>query len=256
MHVYRPMARDVHTFLRDEQARRRTRAALLASIVATLALYVLPMGGLLGYPLLLLSTLAHELGHGLTAWAMGASFESLAIYGDGSGVARHGGVPSPLAAGAIAAGGLVGPALAAAAGFVIGRHPRASRVTLVVVAVLGVLTAALLVRNPFGIAFTLGVALLLGYVGLRRSSDASQLALVFLSVQLALSVFSRSDYLFTPTAVTGVGVMPSDTARMAETLGGTYWMWGLACGTFSVLVVVLGVWLFLRSLRPRSFRAR
>jgi hypothetical protein len=37
---------------------------------------------------------------------------------------------------------------------------------------------------------------------------------------------------------------------MAEALGGPYWMWGAVCGAFSLLVLALGVWTFLRSTRP------
>ena len=50
-------------------------------------------------------------------------------------------------------------------------------------------------------------------------------------------MFSRGDYLFMEQAQTGAGVMPSDTAHMAIALGGTYWMWGLACGAFVLLLL-------------------
>jgi hypothetical protein len=33
---------------------------------------------------------------------------------------------------------------------------------------------------------------------------------------------------------------------MAIALGGTYWMWGLVCGGFSILVLGAGVWWFWR----------
>jgi hypothetical protein len=35
---------------------------------------------------------------------------------------------------------------------------------------------------------------------------------------------------------------------MAMALGGTYWLWGLVCGAFSVLVLGAGVWAFSRTL--------
>ena len=41
----------------------RTRAILIASIVVTVALYAIPYGHYIAYPLMLLSTLAHEMGH-------------------------------------------------------------------------------------------------------------------------------------------------------------------------------------------------
>ena len=62
---------------------RRARAALFMSVVGTIALYWLPMGQTLAYPLVLLSTLAHELGHGIAALLVGGGFESFVLYADG-----------------------------------------------------------------------------------------------------------------------------------------------------------------------------
>jgi hypothetical protein len=114
------------------------------------------------------------------------------------------------------------------------------------------IVVALYVRNPFGIVYTSLVAIILGWLACTGSAQRSQVALVFLSVQLALSVFSRGDYLFKDSADTSAGTMPSDVAHMASALGGPYWAWGLVCGAFSLIVLSLGVWLFLRALRPRS----
>src|SRR4051794_35164874 len=49
------------------------RKVLQVSTAVTLALYMIPYGRFLARPLLLLSTLAHELGHGLTALVLGGS---------------------------------------------------------------------------------------------------------------------------------------------------------------------------------------
>ena len=59
----------------------------------------------------------------------------------------------------------------------------------------------------------LGSALLLAAL---RAPRLSQTVVLLLAVQLALSVFSRSDYLFTSMALTACGPMPSDVAVMAE----------------------------------------
>ena len=74
----------------------------------------------------------------------------------------------------------------------------------------------------------------------------AQGTLVFLAVQLALSVFTRGDYLFTEVAHSSAGAMPSDVAVMASHLGGPFWVWGLACGLISVLVLVGGLAWYLR----------
>src|SRR5690349_11809791 len=128
----RPTGVSVHhlDWLENAAKRRRARQALLWSVGLTLALYLIPFGQLLAYPLMLLSTLFHELGHGIAAVAVGGSFESLVIFADGSGVAQHGGSTSSAGHALVAAGGLVGPAIVAAIGFVVGRSARGARVFL------------------------------------------------------------------------------------------------------------------------------
>lgn len=239
-------------WLQTQQAQRRAKKALIASIVLTVVIYLMPLGGIVGYPLMLLSTLAHELGHGLTALAVGQRFESLQIFADGSGVAHHSGAASAGAKALVAAGGLVGPALVAAVGFIAGRSARASRVVLGIAAVVLAVLTALFVRNVFGLVFTSAVVLGMGWVAIRKAAETAQLVLVFLAIQLALSVFSSADYLFTDVAHTGAGVMPSDVAHMAQALGGPYWLWGLACGAFSILVLLGGLWWFWRVFDDRT----
>jgi hypothetical protein len=245
-------------WLENAAKRRRARQALLWSVGLTIALYLIPFGQLLAYPLMLLSTLFHELGHGIAAVAVGGSFESLAIFADGSGVAQHRGGASGAGHALVAAGGLVGPAIVAAIGFVVGRSARGARAFLGVLGLGLAVVIVLVVRNPFGIVFTSAVVVALFAIAWRTQAATAQLALVFVSTQLALSVFSRGDYLFTEVATTGAGTMPSDTAQMAVALGGPYWVWGLACGAFSIAVLAAGVAWFLRVLRdpPRPLAPR
>jgi hypothetical protein len=156
------------------------------------------------YPLLLLSTLAHEMGHGIAALLAGGEFRSFELYSDGSGLA-HTAAGSSLTAAIVAAGGLVGPAVAAALSFFAGKRPATARVFLALLCV-GALVALLwVVRNAFGWLFVGCFAALLGALAFRASPRVSQIVLVFLGTQLGLSVFSRSDYLFTSTAPGRVG---------------------------------------------------
>ena len=55
----------------------------------------LPYGRQLLYPLTLLATYAHELGHGLTAVLMGFEFEQLYLHADGSSLPAAGGQVRP-----------------------------------------------------------------------------------------------------------------------------------------------------------------
>lgn len=218
----------------------------MASVLVTVALYAVPQGAVLAYPLMLLSTLAHELGHGVAALLVGGSFHRFEMWPDGSGVAQWSGRVTRLELAAVAAGGLVGPAVVAAFGLVAGRRERGARSALYTAAVLLALAELLVVRSVFAFVFV-GLVIVLCWLTARHASgEVAQLVLVFLAVQLALSVFSRGDYLFTATADTAAGPMPSDVGQIAAALLLPFWFWGLACGLVSLAVVVWGLRIYWR----------
>ena len=76
---------------------------------------------------------------------------------------------------------------------------------------------------------------------MRFGTGIAQFTAALLAVQMALSVFSRADYLFTKTAMTSAGAMPSDVAQLADLLFLPYWFWGVVCGAISVGVLVSGL---------------
>ena len=218
---------------------------LAVSVLVTAVLYVVPFGRTIAWPLVLISTLAHELGHGLTAALLGGEFHALRIQPDASGAALWSGAFGRVGVATVAAAGLLGPAVAAFVLLAVGRDPRRARAALGILGVGLYVITLVVVRNPFGLAFTvlLGSVLLLVAV---RFPAASQTVVILLAVQLALSVFSRSDYLFTRTALTTSGPKPSDVAMMAHALFLPYWFWGAACGVLSVVILWAGVKLFFR----------
>ena len=230
-------------------ANKNARAALWISIVLTVLLYWLPLGNSLAYPLILLSTLAHELGHGVAALLVGNDFDAFVLYSDGSGAAMTSGNPGRLASAFISAGGLVGPAVAATGCFWVGQKGKMASTALVLIGGLLVLALVLVIRNVFGWFFVGSVAGIFLWGGWKAKQDTCQIMVLFVGVQLALSVFSRSDYLFTNHAQTAVGKHPSDVAQMADALFLPYWFWGMVCGGFSVLVLVVGIRNFLRATR-------
>jgi hypothetical protein len=220
---------------------------MLLAVGLTVVLYLVPYGQYLAYPLVLLSTLAHEMGHGLAAALVGASFESLKMYADGSGMASIAQPGSRLASALISAGGLVGPAVAAAFLFVASARPKVARFALIALSVFLIGACVIVVRNAFGLAFILTIALAAFGIGWKASPRVAQIVSAFVAVQLALSVFSRGDYLFTDVAQTATGARPSDVAHMAAALFLPYWFWGAVCGLFSIAVLVIGMWVFWRA---------
>lgn len=236
------------------RARALPRGAVRGLLVATgltALMFAVPQGAWLAAPLLWLSTLAHELGHGLTAVLLGADFTTLELYADGSGVATWRGQVGALGQGAIAAGGLLGPAVLAALCFAFGRSARASRAVLGLAAIGLAIALLLWVRTVFGAVFVGTLAVGCGAVAWRLHDEVARVLVLFFGIQLALSVFSRSDYLFATTAQTGAGLMPSDTQQMAEALWLPAWVWGGSVGLVSVAVLAGGLTWALRPARRR-----
>lgn len=225
------------------------------SLVVTAALFAIPQARPIAYPLILLSTIAHELGHGLTAVVMGGDFQTLQMFADGSGVASWAGNGGRVQQAMVAAGGLVGPAIAAALLLLVGSRPRGARFALGFLGVALLVTTALLVRNPFGVAFIAGIGLIALAIAIRAPVGVAQATLVFASVQLALACFSRSDYLFTAVAETSAGPMPSDVAQIADALFLPYWFWGGICAFVSLLALVGGMTGFLRATKSSGAAA-
>ena len=220
---------------------KRVYIFVLAVVVSLLLMYLsyLPAVGLLGRVLILFSTLFHELGHGLMAMLVGGEFKQLVINWDGSGVTSSHISDGRLTRGLVAAGGLIGPSIAAALLFWAARSKDArfllaTRLFALVLLVLGVLTA----RSVWALIFTVGLGAVLLVMSGKVSRKALESFVVFIGVQLGLSVFTRADYLFAKTA--GGLNMPSDVAQMSEALFLPYWFWGLCCGLFSVVVLFWG----------------
>lgn len=220
----------------------RRLLVLIGAVVVTVVLYVVPYGFYIAYPLILLSTYAHEMGHGITALLVGGSFESFVMAPDASGLAYLQIPDSPLARAATSAGGLMGPALLAALFFWLAKRPKSAHIGLLAFGIASLVALVLIVRSAFGWLFvgTLGVGSV--YLGIKSTARVAQIVLAFMAVQLSLSVFSRADYLFTESA----GAGPSDVAQIADALFLPFWFWGVLCGGASVLVLVLGLNVFLK----------
>jgi hypothetical protein len=230
----------------SSKAQKRLQWILLLSVGITVLLYSTGrLGQQIGYPLVLLSTLAHEMGHGITALLVGGEFESFQMWSDGSGVARTR-YSGRLASALVSAGGLCGPAIVAALFFVLSNKQKWARASLAVVGIALLVADILLVRSFFGFFFVGVLGVLFLWVATKGALWASQFTLVFVAVQLALSVFSRGDYLFTDVARTAGGDMPSDVAQMSNALFLPYWFWGAACGAFSVAILAYGLLFFFK----------
>jgi len=214
--------------------------ALGISSFITILFYIIPFLHILAYPFILLSTLVHEMGHGVGALLVGGNFHSFKMWFDASGVASISGNFGNFAKAFVAAAGLVGPAVVAGIFFIGSKSIKRSQFMLAFFSVILVLSLILVVRNLFGICFVSLLAIFCFYCSLGFLKSYAQIVLSFLAIQLSLSVFSRSDYLFTKYAITNMGVMPSDVEQMSQALVLPYWFFGALCAMFSLLVLIIG----------------
>jgi len=231
---------EAFTMSKEEKTKKATLFVIGASLL-TLMLYLLPFLRPFSYPFMLLSTLVHEMGHGVMAVLVGGQFHSFEMWADGSGVAKISGAASGLPKAAVAAAGLLGPAVMALLGFLGVKSEKSARFTLASFGIILVLSIMLVVRNLFGVFFVAGLAACCFYFSLGSGKKYCQIVLAFFASQLALSVFSRSDYLFSSTAYTSAGPMPSDVAQIADALFLPYWFWGACCGLFSLAILAFGM---------------
>lgn len=224
------------------------RWAFWSAVILSLVVARLPSGRTVLYPLSLLATWAHELGHGVTAVLAGGSFYRLEVERDLGGRATYGGV-GPLGRAAVAAGGLLAPAVAGGAIIVLGANEASA--PWVLVGVIGAVAASLLlvVRNGFG-----WVAL--GLVGLSLmivAAYAPPVIRIFVAqligIQFCLASWGSVDYMFSKHVPLGGGRrMDSDTQTIARALWFPYWFWGGLIAALS-LAIVAGAY-YLAWIRP------
>jgi len=219
----------------------QTRTRLILATSAIVTLWQLPYGQQLLYPLTLLATYAHELGHGLTALLLGHAFDQLLLHADGSGQALWHGTPGRVGTAAIAAGGLLGPTLAGISVLLLSRAPRFARAALAVLALLMALSWLCWVRNPFGQAFVLAWIAGLGLAARFLSERSAAFLLHLIAATLCLAWFTDLDYLFSAQAVVNGAAYPSDSAVIAQALWLPYWFWGGAVALLSLGFAVFGI---------------
>ena len=232
---------------------RAARRALGWAVAISLALAwlpdFLPALAWLAWPQVLASTLAHELGHGLAALVSGGGFDSLQLYADGSGVAHTRSAGGAMQRALIAAGGPLGPPLAALGLFLAARRAGAARAALALISLLLAFALVIWVRTAFGALWVGLCAALAGAAAWRASGAWVQALACLVAVQLCLSRLSRLGGLFSRTARTGAGELLSDTGQLADLLWAPHWFWGALIVLLSAAVMLTGVWAFFLALR-------
>jgi hypothetical protein len=231
---------------------KQAAIALIGSVAITLAMYLIPSqenAAWLLAPFRWLHIYVHEYGHGIAALLSGGKFDNFEMY-TYSGVAHVRTPDNRLIAAFVAAGGLCGPAVVGGAFLALGRNVRWARYALGAFGAFMAVSLILWTRTPFGWGFGGAVALVSLVIAFKAGPAIAQTVLVFLGVQLALSVYTGGGYLFMRSAQIQNGYTgASDTEAMSQALGMPYWFWGVACAVFSAVVLLAGLWVYVRPSR-------
>ncbi len=224
---------------------------LTGSMVVTIVLYSVHALRPIARPLLLLSTFAHEMGHGLAAMLVGGKFQSLVMFSDGSGYASMLLPNTRMAAAISSMGGLLGPAIVASILLVLGMKRRWANIVVWTMSVLSLLMVIWVVRSWFGVFFIGGFAFVCAAIAYWAKPMFQQFWIILIATQLGMAVFSRADYLFTPYAETARGRMPSDVMQISHALFGPYWFWGVLIAIISVVILGFSVRIYFNAILQR-----
>jgi hypothetical protein len=228
----------------------QTRGAsplLLAALLATLVLWNVPYGWCVLYPFKVFATWLHEMSHGLAMILTGAGFRKMEIFRDTSGLAFPGGGVSRAAQAVVSSAGYMGTAFFGAVFLVLGRTTRGARTILLVLGGVMALSAALWVRNGFGIVATAAGGVTLAVVGWKAGEAVSGFIVNFLAAQSCINAVLDIRVLFGQTMyVNGQPHGQSDAHTVARMIGAPYWVWAATWLVWSFALFYLA----LRRVRP------
>jgi hypothetical protein len=217
---------------------QREQSYIVAIAVLTIIAWQTEIGTLALLPFTLLATWFHEMAHGLAAVALGADFERLVIYANGSGFAEYSGRMWGVGQAIVAATGLLGPTIAGCLMIIASRSRRATRWVLLALGAALAVSTLIWVRSIVGWIVLPAFAVVSLYIALRGNEKWQRIAVEFLGVQGAVSVYQDLGYLFSQGGYVGGHLVLSDTGRIADALFLPYWFWG---GAITVAIVAM-VW--------------
>jgi hypothetical protein len=217
---------------------KREQTYIVAFAALTILAWQTEMGTLALLPFTLLSTWWHEMAHGLTAAFFGAHFERLVIFPNGSGYAQSSGGLWAVAQAVVSAAGLLGPSIAGSLMIIASRSRRATRLALLGLGIALIASTLIWVRSLTGWIVLPLFALAAFAIAVRGSRKWQRIAVEFLGVQGAVSVYQHIGYLFSPGGVVGGQLVRSDTGQIADALILPYCFWGGAI----TLAIVAMVW--------------
>lgn len=216
--------------------------ALFAAGAAALTVLHTPFA----YPFVLLTTIFHEVGHGLAALASGGEIDKIVIFADGTGYCQHRGDYSFWQRAVILSAGYLGSSLEGSLLlFFTLRLKRGGRIILTFLALALFAVSALWVRNPFGFVTTLCLAVALALAAWRLSDSLCELLGIFLCAYVALFAASTIGQIARHPFM-GVQGGVTDQDKLAQLTNMPPMLWALIWLAFAGLAIAAAIYMGVR----------
>ena len=216
---------------------------IISAILVTVGLWQVPYGDFILWPLTILGTWVHEMGHGLMAKLWGHEFVRLEIFNNGGGVAYHRGSSGRIGSAMISAAGLLGPAFAGSLLILFGKKEKNARKILHVLGAIMALSVLLYVRNTwYGYVMVSLWTVVLIAAAVKASDRICYFFVQFLGVHFCINNFKDFDYMFSKGFYRAGLWMDSDTGKIAENLFLPYWFWGALIALTSLAMLGASLW--------------
>lgn len=224
--------------------KKNNQRALLLLILAAIFFLLLskvPLGHYIQWPFVIITTLIHEMGHGLTAILVGGDLLKVEIHHNASGVAWTRTIPGWRQA-AVAAGGLLAPSLAGALFITAGRSTKHSSNTFLGLSIFILLSCALWIRSSFGLLLLVPVGFLFFFLSQKSHQGLQQFFIQFMGVHMVVDTFTRTlNYLFSSSASVGGEIRHSDTSVIAQHLMGNHLLWASVIALVSMGILIMAL---------------
>ena len=224
-------------------ARRRAASLLLFAGLVFFVLSLFPLGQIIQWPFVILTTFIHELGHGLTAILVGGKFVQMELYADAAGLALMKLPAGDWRSALVSAGGLLAPSVFGGVLIVAGRSATSSSRVFLTLSMVILLSCVFWIRTVFGLAVMGGMGLAFLWLARKRSPGMHQFLIQFIGVHMLVDTVTRTfAYLFSSGVTVNGAVRHSDSSAIAHAVGGNHLVWGL-------LIAIIALSIFYYSLR-------
>jgi hypothetical protein len=217
---------------------RHDQSAVVWASLASVALWFVPLLGLVSLPIEYLNALTHEMCHAITAVVTGGRVENIQVFPDGSGVTPIWGGSPPL----VGSAGYIGASLIGVMILLFSRNPEGARTSLRLLAVSLAASLIFWVRGEFGIVTSIVWVAAMFVMAAYLPPKGALFAATFLGIQQCLHSLMA---LLTLAGVSLFTERHSDALLLQQTTGLPAAFWAVAWMGFSLTIMATalrGIW--------------